>query len=710
LTRAEQQSRYRKRKLATGTKAARGKRLSLFERGEFVAVDGEGVSEGPEIVRSVPSSGAEYRGRAHYYHQLSASDGSEILSRDGRLTAAQCLDFLIDIELRNPGRVIPVIFYGSYDVTQMLAHDLPRDQLAKLLKPAGLGQQTYAWASFGTFDYRLEYHPRKMLRVWRWPRGAVRYRTVTSKNGAERRVMCNHVSVTLWDVGGFFQESFAATLAKWMPDDPDRKMIADMKALRSTFRRDQLDDIRLYTAAELRCLVALMDGVRDACRNMGLVLKQWHGAGAIASAMMTKNRVKDHMAASPAGVFEAARGAFSGGHIEIFKIGHHAGRVHHYDINSAYPDVLRWLPSLAGGSWRRGRGTPPPGFTVVRVAYHFADGMPFYPLFYREPSGRIIYPPRGKGWHWFPEYEAARVFAERFGATRFDVLDWYHLTPADATARPFAWIEGYYERRKFLVETSALTGIPNGEEKILKLGYNACYGKTIQQIGAKVQDDGSIRPPSFFQIEWGGYVTAGCRAAMMMAAMQKPHAIVAIATDGIFATEPLDLHCPPDKQLGAWEYKQHDGITMVMPGVYWLHDGDRDTLHSRGFDKEQFAGAATVLAAWRKRQSRLAVKLQRLIGLGSALTSDVFWDMRGMFVATTKDLALNGDNSKRYPAMLYRLRPDLGLVDTDPRDHYGDLFADADDFESGLYPVDWLPKEARADWLTERDIEAARFR
>jgi hypothetical protein len=549
-----------------------------------------------------------------------------------------------------------------------------------------------------------------MLRVWRWPKGAERYRT--KPNG--KREMCNHVSATLWDVGGFFQESLVSVLDKWLPNDPDRQFIARMKDNRALFRRDQLDEIRAYTAAELRCLVTLMDRVRDACRNMGLTLKQWHGAGAIASAMMTANDIKAHMQPSPAPVFEAARGAFSGGHIEIFKIGHHGAKpgdvVHHYDINSAYPDRLRWLPSLAGGTWTRGAGTPPPGFTLVRVAYRFMDGLPFYPLFFRERGGRIIYPPRGSGWYWFPEFDAARDFAERFGAAQFDVLDWWHMTPRDATERPFAWIEGYFERRKFLVEEAARTGIPNGEEKVLKLGYNACYGKTIQQIGAKLDDDGTVKPPSFFQIEYGGMVTAGCRAALMRAAMQNPAAIIAIATDGIFSTAPLDLHCPPDKQLGAWEYKKHTGMTMVMPGVYWLHDEKRDTLHSRGFDKDQFAGAATVLAAWRRRQSRLTVRLRRVIGLGSALTSDIFWDMRGMFVKATKDLALNGDNSKRYPAMLYRERPDLALVDTLPRDQWGaDLFDAPDDFQSGLYPVDWLPKEARAEWLTERDIEAARY-
>jgi hypothetical protein len=430
--------------------------------------------------------------------------------------------------------------------------------------------------------------------------------------------------------------------------------------------------------------------------------------------MMRANRVKDHMCKAPPAAFQAALHAFSGGHIEVYKIGRHFGTVHHYDINSAYPDQFRALPSMAGGTWTRGEpdtdGEPPPGFTLVRVEYEFARGLPFYPLFHRERNGRIIYPPRGAGWYHYSEFSVARDFARKFGAPIFKVCEWWHMQPADARARPFAWVEAYYERRKHLVSESKRTGVPNGEEKTLKLGYNGCYGKTAQQVGATKNEAGDIIEPAYFQIEWAGYVTAGCRAKLMAAAMQNPRAIIAVATDGIYSTEPLDLDTPDDKILGAWEYRQHAGMTMVMPGVYWLHENDpsKDVLHSRGFDKSQMTGADVVCKAWARRQERLTVKLTRLVGLGSALTSDAMWNMRGMFAAMTKELALNGDNSKRYPAMLYRMAPHRGLCNTDPRDHFDDLLTPLEELFSHPYPLDWQPTEANADMRERDDIDAAR--
>lgn len=181
----------------------------------------------------------------------------------------------------------------------------------------------------------------------------------------------------------------------------------------------------------------------------------------------------------------------------------------------------------------------------------------------------------------------------------------------------------------------------------------------------------------------------------MEAAIQKPHAIIGFATDGLFSTEPLDLDCPDEKVLGAWEYQQHDGITMVMPGVYWLHDGETTTHYSRGFDKREMSSADFVHLAWERRQPDVKVELERLIGLGSACASKDYWTMRGAFAKSTRTLCLDGDNSKRYPINLTFDRPHLGLVDTAPRDHFMPNLLGIP--ESAPYPISWLDGGLRSD-------------
>lgn len=697
----------RARRRAAGKRAHRGKHKSLFEHGEFIAIDGEGFSEGADLTWHVGVNETQYTGKTHSYAYLSASTGDEIYNPTGRLSTDECLEFIFTLKRNNP-RSILVVFGASYDFTQMLAFGLERDDLRLLLQGDGRKfSRRYVDATIGKYNYRIECRMRKSLSISRWPIGAPKYERYSKRSGDQAWRRTQHDSVTVWDVWGFFQGSFLHALSQWLPNDADYFFIREWKGKRSDFTRDELDTIRRYNTAELRCLVLMMNKVRDAISAMGLRISRWDGAGAIAGAMFKLHNVKDHMSETSPAVFDAACRAYSGGHIEIFKLGHYSGKVHHYDINSAYPHQFRSLPSLAGGDWYSGIGDPPVGFTLVRVRFAFRHHRPFYPLFYRESNGTILYPRRGEGWYWYPEYEAAREFFARWGGDDFTVLEW-HALRSGANYRPFAWVENYYARRKELVDEVKRSGIPNGEEKMLKLGYNSCYGKTAQQVGARYED-GEIKPPPYFQIEWAGYVTSGCRAQIMLAAMKKPEAIISVATDGIFSTQPLSLPCPPDKQLGAWDYAEHDGITIVMPGVYWLHDAGRTRHFSRGFNKEDMAEIAPVLSAWVRGESYLDVHMKRLITLGSAITSDAFWEMRGMFVSFVKELRINGDNSKRYPLTSLRSRKlHTKLVDTQPRDLWE---REDEDVMSTPYSISWLEPdlddEPSPDVALDNDVMAA---
>lgn len=692
-TAAERAKEWREGQKAKGIKDSRPPRpsgpkkydgsKSKFGSGEFVAVDGEGFSEGPLQQWYLGADRQLYSGREHFYAYLSASDGSEIYAEKGRLGTQECLDFLLAITERNP-KAIVVAFGASYDMTQIL-YDLSLEQITALLNGSSLGKKKHLDLELGNFDYRLELRPRRSLTVMRWPGGARKFRP-NAKGGWD---MTPCAKVTLWDVWGFFQDSFTEVMRKWIPNDPDYQMIKLQKGNRKTFQRSEIATIKTYNAAELRCLVAIMDRVRDAVRNFGLVLNRWDGAGAIAAAIMKREKVKDHKKNTPPDVFQAARHAYSGGHIEAVQIGFHDGPIYHYDINSAYPAEFAQLPSLQHGFWIHGTGdNPPPGFTVVRTRWTFLEPAPFYPLFYRDDAGSILYPRTGDGWHWFPEWEAARQFVQQFGAKRFQVVEWWHFKQTQNAAKPFAWIADYYKRRMEIVAYAKATGIEIGEEKIIKLGLNSLYGKTAQQVGASRDGDtGEVKAPPYFQLEWAGMVTAGCRAKLMQAALTAPEGIISFATDGIFSTRPIPLDAPKEKQLGKWEAAIHAGMTMVMPGVYWLHEEKSKPKHySRGFDKEQMQEPEKVHRAWKRRESKIRIELTRLIGFGTAIRGGAWWDMRGMFITSDRALRLNGDNSKRYPVTMGKARLWQELSFAMPRENESDQL-------SAPFEISWLAEK-----------------
>jgi hypothetical protein len=325
--------------------------------------------------------------------------------------------------------------------------------------------------------------------------------------------------------------------------------------------------------------------------------------------------------------------------------------------------------------------------------------MPFYPLFFRTEEGTILYPQRGEGWYWFPEYEATLAYQKVAGG-ELQVIEWYHWQ-TDAPS-PFGWVLDYYEMRRRSVEENKRARTDDGVEKVLKLILNSLYGKTNQQVGWSWNKDRTIKKPSYFQLEWAGYVTSGCRAKLMMAALSKPGDIISMATDGLFSTSRLTIPSYADKSkcgLGEWHYVVHDGITIVMPGVYWLHDGEKTEHYSRGFDKRDMKDHQVILQRWAKGAEAMPINLERLIGLGTASTSATFWKMRGFFVTSPRTLDLSGDNSKRNGVSIWQTKPHTRLVPTWPKSYVGELTL------SAPYKIAWIDATQSDDQVDDAMLE-----
>lgn len=679
---------------------------NLFTKGAFIAIDGEGVTEGDTDlykVKGINGRQQSYTAAPHYMMLLAASTGAELVAHEGRLGAQACLDFLLGVAAGNPDSIM-VCYGGSYDVNQMLLYDLPYPVLQAISKGARVS------FVMGGQAYELEYRPRKCLRVWRYPGDQIEW-LVKGDSLVKEPPQARFV---LWDVIGFFQSSFAEAMTKWLGQDhADLELIRTMKAQRGEFARADLAAMQVYNQAECRALVAIMDRLRSAVEGLGLTLQRWDGAGAIAAAMNKLHSVKEHRSDTPPDVFHAARCAFSGGHIEVCRIGTFPNTVHHYDVNSAYPAEIENLPSLDGATWEAGEGfDPPPGFTLVHVRYEFEPGMPFYPLFFRTIDGCIIYPQCGEGWYWWPEFDAARDFFIQFGGTVFQVLGYYRCVPA-STEKPFAFVRAYYDQRKQMVQAEKEGKLTRenlwwaGAEKVIKLGINSLYGKTAQQLGARralIDGEWADVLPPYFQLEWAGYVTAGCRAKLMRAAMQDPHAIISFATDGLFSMRPLKLDCPREKILGAWEYQRHAGMVVAMPGVYWLLEGgDQWRGYSRGFDKGAMSTPERIERQWKLRRMYADVPMLRLATMGSACTADApgaaSWRARGRFLAGFRRLDISGSSSKRNLPAYVKNPPLLSRANalTPPRDNfrYLEWLADGEPLDdprssSAPYAVRWL--------------------
>lgn len=590
---------------------------SLFESGEFIAWDGEGIDTG-NIIEDA---------REHLFTLLANSEGDEIYNPKG-ITTSEALKFLTDVGAAHK-KAIHVLFGGNYDCNCIL-RDLTREQLIMVL-PEKDGGRTTITHKCKSGVYRIQWIPRKQLQISRLELDERGRRVYQYKGGYRRPIV--EAQITLWDVFGFFQGSFVDALSKWLPNNPDAEIIKRGKAARGQFDTWTREDLTAYNAAELRALVQLMERVRDAIRDLELSITRWDGAGAIAAAMLKARKVKDAIPEPPKDVERAAAYAYFGGRIERGQFGV-ARDVYAYDINSAYPFTIASLPDLAQGRWRRQvwqHGIPlhdalasAPRFTVMRVAWSYKAGARFYPFPFRIPDGRVYFPNSGQGWYWKPEGEAALWFQQgrnikgRDGAHVFEAWAYHE----DSDARPWSWVHDYYEQRRAMV----LAGLTGGAELMIKLGINSLYGKTAQTAGYNPIDG---RKPPYHSMALAGYITSATRAKLFEAVCLDEKAVIMLATDGVFASRPMDIQTTEDKTLGAWGMTRYADFISIASGVYFSRrEGKPWASICRGYDRisdpqEIQARVDAVLAGWESGEAQIYWPSTRFVGGGSAKVSDL---------------------------------------------------------------------------------------
>jgi len=464
--------------------------------------------------------------------------------------------------------------------------------------------------------------------VWRgwwiqWRQG----KTLSIANGKKRALF--------YDVISFFQQAFVKACDSYLGNRFEhRNMIVENKRLRSTFRPADIDEIIRYNDAELTNLVSLMNELRTRLHNVGLFPSRWDGPGAIAVALMQREGIKAHKAESPIDLKPAVRSAYFGGRFEVIKCGHSRLPAYEYDLNSAYPWALLDVPSLAQGEWAKINEQSTLPFAVSRVTYKGANsGALPQPLPCRQPNGTISYPRNVTGWYWQPEILAANEYVHKFGGT-LTIHETWEFREA-TNDRPFSFIKPLYQQRK------KLKAAGDGSHVGIKLGLNSLYGKLAQQVGAKQNSDGTWRIPPYHQLEWAGYVTSKCRAAVLSLAMKDLRAVIAFETDAVFLSHKVRAN--EGSGLGQWEYEQFDNLTYLQSGTYFATKEGSEVAKTRGVDRDTLT-REQVLSAMHAGQPTVESRLTRFIGLGLALQGQ--FDKWRHWITAPKNLSLEAKGKR----------------------------------------------------------------
>jgi hypothetical protein len=525
--RAERQARYN----AKRPYRSNGK-IPLRER-PFIAWDGEGP-------------------RDTGYSLLGNSLGNELCYP--HLTTADCLEFLIESAAVNPF-AINIGFGFNYDASCILG-DLPWRALAAL--------KEYTRCRWN--GYRIEHVPRKWLRIAK-----------------------GDVSIKIFDMHSFFASSLTGALEKWRigpwgnslarsgtdifsqdawPSVPsleivrkmgEQELVTTFKKLRNTFLWKDIRQITIYMRLELKYTVILAGEFRDALDSAGYVPRSWHGPGAVASMAYRRHDIYSCLSPVPDAVSDCTRHAFIAGRFEPFLAGR-IKKIYCADIHSAYPWYCSQLPNLANGQWRHTTRYEPGLFAVYRIRYSTKpDSYRIYPLPYRDKYGGIAWPHRVTGWYWNPE---AALVADDPDA---DISEGWVFDENDPSDRPFAWLAEYYDQRDKWKKNG------NPAEYCYKLIINSGgYGLLAKRSG---WDKVKNLPPKTHQLEYAGWITSSCRAAVCLVGRQLPEgACISMDTDGVMSAVPFDFLTDEDR-LGGWELTEYDEGIFWQSGIYYLRKG-----------------------------------------------------------------------------------------------------------------------------------------
>jgi len=447
----------------------------------------------------------------HHFALFGNSDGLRVTGDS--LTFQQCLPLLF----RAPKDAIHVIFAGTYDVTMMF-RDCREHRSIMAAK----------WVTIG--QYQIRFLKGKSL-------------LVKCKRTKQTR--------TLYDVFSFFGTSFVNACREYLPgNDELLAEVAAMKLQRAGFA-SITPEIEAYMTSELQLLVQLCDSLRERLNAVNIFPSRWHGPGAVAGAVLKAQNVNVHRNRNAdTALVRAAESAYYGGRFEMFRRGTYLGPVYQYDIRSAYPYAMTKLPDISGEWLHR---------TNVKVKHDYAlyyvrkqhSHTPAVP--HRNHRGNIVYPEHVNGWYWGVELPTGQNA----------IQSW--LPPADDGTRPFSFVSEMYQER------AALRAAGKPEQLALKLALNSLYGKLAQSKGA-AWNGKQWAKPAYHETLWAGYITAYTRAMLQHAMALAGPDLIALETDAIFTTKPLNLFCGPN--LGDWDCTEYDGIKYLQSGVHMtLTDG-----------------------------------------------------------------------------------------------------------------------------------------
>jgi hypothetical protein len=337
--------------------------------------------------------------------------------------------------------------------------------------------------------------------------------------------------------------------------------------------------------------------------------------------------------------------ACSGAFINVYKRGFF-DTVYEYDINSAYPFVMRELPHLDDGQIVERAGDPPPdasmGWIKVEIDIPHDTYCPPLPIL---RSSMCNYFP----WGLFTTVITLKEFHAYSAVFRVRPIKGVYFIPEAGFVpeRPFKEVVDRLYAKKQEVK-----GIDDNVYSFCKIALNGFYGKFLERHKVKdpsAKNFGRYETGNFFLPFYGSYILAGTRLKVWECLQAIPeNALISANTDAVFTTKPLNLDTGPD--LGKWDLASKGEGLFVGCGIYAIRTPTKTKQKTRGFKTNTIREDEKSLFDYFKEQRRrkhvtLPIKINHTFG--NVLRTHTEEKMN-LIECVDKDIYINFDTKRLW--------------------------------------------------------------
>lgn len=369
------------------------------------------------------------------------------------------------------------------------------------------------------------------------------------------RISKNNIKVYIVDLFNIFQSGLNKASKKYLKESKIDYIDGNKLNTDLTYWVKNYKDIIKYCVKDCVLTAKLGNWLVDNAKKVNLPLPKFITSHASFSKQYFRtNCYIPSIKTIPTNILDIAFNTYFGGRFELLKRGYF-DKLYLYDINSAYPSVIKDLPSLKYGIWNKvykANKNECIGFYKVLLDIN-EPYISAFPILYK--NGSVIYP-NGIYSTW---------------------ITWYELDLLSKYVRKFFYgyeycgnIKEYYPFREAINYLYPIKQANKNKDKVLywfyKIVMNAIYGCFIER---HKKADGNIYSGVLFNSVYASIITAKTRWRLLKDVKKSNWKyLVGFHTDSLISTKKLNLICNDD--IGNWELVDEGEGVLINTGIYQL--------------------------------------------------------------------------------------------------------------------------------------------